>query len=126
MKKSTTKNIVTILISIMLLFAFCSSSLAVFTTSDYQPSDMHDAKGADTIKNIGNTIIGIIQIIGTILSVLVLAIIGIKYMLGSAEERAEYKKSMTPYVIGAVMVFAITNLLGIIAPIAKNLWGTNY
>ena len=87
---------------------------------------MDQASDAETIKSIGNTIIGIIQIIGTIISVLVLAILGIKYMIGSAEERAEYKKSMKPYLMGAVMVFAITNLLGIIAPIAKNLWGTTY
>lgn len=126
MKKTTIKNIITLLISIILLFVFCNSVLATFATSYYQPSSMDDATGATTIKNIGNTIIGIIQIIGTITSVLVLAILGIKYMLGSAEERAEYKKSMTPYLIGAVMVFAITNLLGIIAPIAKNLWGTKY
>lgn len=126
MKKTTIKKIITILISLILLFAFCSSSLAVFTTRYYQPSSMDEASGAETIKSIGNTIIGIIQIIGTIISVLVLAILGIKYMIGSAEERAEYKKSMKPYLIGAVMVFAITNFLGIIAPIAKNLWGTTY
>ncbi len=126
MKKTTIKKIIAILISCILLFAFCSSSLAVFTTSYYQPSSMDQASGAETIKSIGNTIIGIIQIIGTIISVLVLAILGIKYMIGSAEERAEYKKSMKPYLIGAVMVFAITNFLGIIAPIAKNLWGTTY
>lgn len=126
MKKTTTKKIMIILISIVFLFVFCSNSLAVFTTSYYQPDSLDEATGARTVQRIGNTIIGIIQIIGTITSVAVLTVLGIKYMLGSAEERAEYKKSMTPYLIGAVMVFAITNILGIIAPIARNLWGTNY
>ncbi|MCI9110720.1 MAG: hypothetical protein HFH47_02775, partial [Bacilli bacterium] len=45
----------------------------------------------------------------------------IKYMVGSVEEKASYKKSMMPYVLGAVMVFAITNLLGIIVNITNNL-----
>ncbi len=115
------------IISIMILFAFCSNAFAYqFTTSYYAPESLEDSKNATAIQNIGNTIIGVIQIIGTILSVLVLAVLGIKYMLGSVEERAEYKKSMGPYILGAIMVFAITNLLGIIAPIAKNMWGTNY
>ncbi len=52
--------------------------------------------------------------IGTITSVLALIIIGIKYMVGSVEEKAEYKKTMQPYLIGTVMVFSITNIIFII------------
>ena len=61
------------------------------------------------------------QIIGTILSVTVLIVLGIKYMLGSVEERAEYKKSMMPYLIGAIMIFGITNIVALIAGISENL-----
>mgnify|MGYP000776194846 len=35
-------------------------------------------------------------------------------MLGSTEEKAEYKKSMLPYVIGAVFVFASSAIAGAI------------
>ena len=35
-----------------------------------------------------------------------LLIIGIKYILGSVEEKAEYKQTMWPYVLGAVLIFA--------------------
>ena len=79
-------------------------------------------KNADQLAGKANVVIGGLQIVGSILSVAVLAILGIKYMIGSAEERAEYKKTMVPYVVGAVMVFAITNLLKIILPIARNLF----
>ena len=61
-----------------------------------------------------NEIIGLVQMIGTITSVLALIIIGIKYMVGSVEEKAEYKKTMQPYLIGTVMVFSITNIIFII------------
>lgn len=61
-----------------------------------------------------NAVIGLVQMIGTITSVLALIIIGIKYMVGSVEEKAEYKKTMKPYLIGAVMVFSITNIIFII------------
>lgn len=87
----------------------------------YKPGSADSVSGATRLKNIGNTIIGFIQIIATILSVIILAIMGIKYMTGSIEEKAEYKKSMFPYVIGVIIVFSITTLLGIIANISKNL-----
>ena len=42
-------------------------------------------------------------------------------MIGSVEERAEYKKTMGPYVIGCIMVFAISNLLTLIYNIVINM-----
>lgn len=70
---------------------------------------MFDDIGDDT-ETIGNNILGIIQIIGTLVSVGAIMILGIKYMVGSTEERAEYKKSMIPYIIGAVILFAAVNI----------------
>ncbi len=52
-------------------------------------------------------VLGVIQIIGTTVAVLVLMIIGIRAMTGSVEEKAEYKKSLPGYVIGAILVAAI-------------------
>lgn len=95
-----------------------TSSWTTVNPDSYKPGRM---EGADRVKDMGNVIIGTIQIIGTILSVIVLVVLGIKYMVGSVEEKASYKKSMMPYVLGAVMVFAITNLLGIIVNITNNL-----
>ena len=71
-------------------------------------------QSSNKVMDMGNKIIGAIQLIGSIVSVLTLVVLGIKYMTGSVEERAEYKKTMMPYVVGAVMVFAITNLLKIL------------
>lgn len=66
----------------------------------------------------GGKVLGIINTIGVVASVIVLMILGIKYMVGSVEEKAEYKKSMLAYVIGAVMVFGITTIANIIYTIA--------
>ncbi len=54
-----------------------------------------------------------VQAIGSIVSVLVLVILGIKYMMGSAEEKADYKKTLIPYLVGAVLVFAASNIAGL-------------
>lgn len=85
----------------------------------YEPGQLNDA---NKVKDIGNKIIGIVQFVGSFASVIVLIVIGIKYMAGSIEEKAEYKKTLFPYVIGAILVFGITNILGIINSITGGLF----
>ena len=62
------------------------------------------------LQNVGNKLATIIRNVGIVLSVIVLMILGIKYMLGSAEEKAEYKKSMIPYVVGAIVLFGASQI----------------
>jgi len=95
--------------------------LGSFNPDDWAPDSTTDVTGADRLLNIGNTIIGFIRTVGSIASVIVLAVIGIKYMMGSVEEKAEYKQTMRPYLIGAVLVFGITNILAIIVNIGTSL-----
>ena len=70
--------------------------------------------GTNEIKNVGNSVIGILQVVGIVLSVVVLIVLGIKYMMGSAEEKAEYKKTMIPYVVGAALIFAASALAQVV------------
>lgn len=58
--------------------------------------------------------LAIVNAIGVILSVLVLAGLGLKYMFGSIEEKATYKKDFIPYLVGAFMLAAATTLPNII------------
>lgn len=118
--KNILKIILLIVISILVIFVFSNQSFGIDTTY-YKPSSLDNPGDAETIKDIGNTIIGFLQVLGSILSVVVLVVLGIKYMVGSVEDKAEYKKHMMPYIVGAVMVFAITNILGIIVNISKKL-----
>ena len=39
-------------------------------------------------------------------------------MTGSIEDKADFKSSMMPYLVGAIAVFAASNLAGIIYQIA--------
>ncbi len=63
------------------------------------------------VNSLGSNILGIVQTVGTIAAIVTLIILGIKYMMGSAEEKAEYKKTLMPYVIGAVLVLAASNIV---------------
>ena len=64
----------------------------------------------ENTEEIGNKVLGIIQVVGTLIAVGVLMLIGLKYIVGSVEERAAYKKTMIPYVVGAVLLFGAVNL----------------
>lgn len=76
------------------------------------------------VGNVGNSILGIIKVVGTLIAVGVLMVLGIKYMMGSAEEKAEYKKTMIPYLIGAVLLFAAVQLAGWVVDIAGTITNT--
>ena len=76
------------------------------------------------IEAIGGKVIGIIQVFGNVIAVGMLVILGIKYMLGSAEDKAEYKKSMIPYLIGAILIFAGANLANVIYGAINSTVGT--
>ena len=54
-------------------------------------TDPKDLQGTDTrdFDNVGNVIIGALKAIGTIISVAILVVLGIKYMMGSAEEKKQ-------------------------------------
>lgn len=69
----------------------------------YTVTGVEDQEGA---IEIGNIIVSIVRYIGEAIAIVSLMIIGIRYLLASTEEKAEYKQSMWPYVIGAILLFA--------------------
>ena len=99
------KVLVILIMAIMVASTLCTVVLA----SDTTPSQITGEAGSvqnETIINGGKQIVYILQTVGIVLSVIVLIVIGIKYMMGSAEEKAEYKKTFMPYIIGAALIFA--------------------
>lgn len=75
--------------------------------------------GSTKFKNIINSVIKIIQVAGSGISLIVVTMLGVKYMMASAQEKADLKKSIVPILIGCVLLFAGANLVGIIADTAS-------
>lgn len=73
------------------------------------------------VKNFGNNILGIVSTAASVLAIIILVVLGVKYMMGSAEEKAEYKKTLLPYFIGAFFVFGA----GLITSVIFNMAGTD-
>ena len=116
------KKIIKGITMLVMILTICSISVSVLAanpaadTTAITPSSINgntDLK-TDSISTIGNNIVKILQTAGVVLSVVILIVLGIKYMLGSAEEKAEYKKTMMPYVIGAALIFAASALAQVI------------
>ncbi len=109
-------KIVFIMIVLMIFFITISygEELSIGTLTGNQ-------ENLGDLKTTGINIVSIITEIGVVVSVIVLAILGIKYMLGTVEERAEYKKTLMPYVIGSVSLFGASAIAQIIYIIAKDL-----
>ncbi len=101
-------SIALIILSIILV------STSVFATNNGITPDVIkgkiDTNDTNSVQTIGGRIIGIVQVVGNIVAIAMIIVLGIKYMMGSAEEKAEYKKTLFPYFIGAILIFAASNL----------------
>ena len=109
-KMKIINKIILSLIIIFLLISLCNVVLAddvtkkvkVINTDDFIPSDptVDDAK--PIIDKVG-VILGAVRNISVVVSVIFLMIMGVKYMLASVEEKANYKASVMPYIIGCLL-----------------------
>ncbi|HAB66213.1 MAG TPA: hypothetical protein DCE23_02475 [Firmicutes bacterium] len=95
---------------IMSIFNTCFASSGEIDTSGVTIGQSYTTE----FKSIGENILGFVQVIGSAASVITIAVIGIKYMLGSVEEKAEKKQALKYYLIGAVLVFATVNIVSIL------------
>ena len=123
MKKSI-KVISTLLLTIMLVASVAGTVLAVDPNAVLNGiTGNSNSVQINDLTKVGNNVVTIIQVVGVVVAVIVLLVIGIKYMIGSASEKAEYKKTMIPYIVGAVLVFAGTSLVKVIYSLANSVSG---
>lgn len=111
------KKITTILIILILIVAIGNIAYG-FGLGEISPVS---PTNKDSVLDPAKALIGFIKTVGVIVSVVIIIIIGIKYMLGSAEEKAEYKKSLMPYVIGSAVLFGASAFSQIIYDFVKSL-----
>lgn len=74
-----------------------------------------------TIDNVAGNALGWVRWFGYAIAVAMLLYIGIKYMMASANEKADLKKGSINYVIGAVLVAAASTLVGAFVDIGSKI-----
>ena len=120
--KKTLKLLALIMMAVVV---FCASSPMAFATTAIidDINGKVDLSGATTnaggLMNIAGQVLSLIQIASAVAAVILVAVFGFKFIMGSANEKADYQKSFIPLIVGVVVVFAATSiaklLFGIIA-----------
>ena len=101
MKKNVIRFFSTMMVALLGMSSLSYANLADPTFTD--PS-------SSSLKNVGNNVLGIIQWVGWGIAIGMLLYIGIKYLMASANEKADLKKGAINYVIGAILIAAASTI----------------
>ena len=114
MKRKCIGIIIMLLIIIFdfMFFTDCVYASGTITFGGWNEIYENPGNAFDTAQNV---IVGLVQVIGYIVSVIMVTIIGIKYIFTSPEGKAEVKKQLIPFLIGALLLFSATTLVSIIS-----------
>jgi len=110
------KKSIKIISALMIIAAILLASSSAFAAVNYSGmiDDVTSNAANKTIDtqatNVAGTILNYVQWAAIIGSIIVITILGIKYMTGSLEEKAAYKKTMIPLVIGCVVAVGATSI----------------
>lgn len=118
MRINLRKMILFIIIFIFVLIFFQTISFAtgdILNPDSYKTTLKYD--DATYIFNKGGQVLKILRNIAAIAAVVTISIIGVRYMVGSVEQRAEYKQTMMPVVVGCILVGGLAGILTIIQSI---------
>lgn len=113
------KELLFIMIFVMLFITISYGNSIDFGMNVERLTGNQTALESTKLKDTGDYIFSIVTSIGVVVSVIIIAVLGIKYILGSVEERAEYKKTLMPYLIGATLVFGASTIATIIYKFVK-------
>ncbi len=115
MIKLNTKLIVSIALIIFTICILVNSVYAIDNPDYYDPEQKLDQ---GTFLDRAEIVLGWIKYIGILVSVVTLSIIGIKYLFSSVEGKAEYKKTLPPYILGCFLLVGISLVIEIIENLA--------
>lgn len=73
-------------------------------------NDTFSAIDETVLKSASDVIYNILLIIGMCIAVIVAGMLGIKFMIGSVEEKAQIKDALVPFIIGCIVVFGAFGL----------------
>lgn len=101
--------ILALIFALVFLFSVNIKASDDIRTKDYKA----DISEEDTngLFEKAQPILTILRGLSIIVAILSLSILGIKYMIGSVEQKASYKEKLIPIVIGAVLISGLTSIL---------------
>ncbi len=111
------KKISKIVVALMVIATILSAVSMVFATVTIPEGNPGGYKGTG-LDSTASRIIGIVQFICYAAAVILIVVLGVKFMTASPDGKAEIKKSAIIYVVGAILVFAAGVILQVIQNVA--------
>ena len=115
-----------IFFTLFLIIIISTCNVMAFNPDKYNPFSAKNGgpltkADASTLFEMGEKVWGTLRNISLAVAFVTLAIIGLKYMFGSVDQKAEYKAKLLPWAIGVIMVSMIITILTIIQQLAQTL-----
>lgn len=115
-------------VAILLAIIVCSLIVNVASAMNFKDvkEETVTASAADTtgasesVNSMIGAILTVAQVIGVGVAVIMLIVLAIKYISAAPGDKADIKKHAVVYVVGAVVLFAASGILGIIRNFAGN------
>ena len=113
------KTISKIIVALVIVATILSAVSMVFGVS----IPTGDAGATTKLQGPVQRVIGIVQLICYAAAVILIVILGVKFMTASPDGKAEIKKSAIIYVVGAILVFAAGALLNLLKGVGADVVG---
>ncbi len=120
--------IIVLLLLLTCVFSLCTSNVSKAAYSDKigaavteVNAENDDSNATEKVTSVLSVIITIVRIAGVCIAITMLLAVAMKYMTAAAGEKADIKKSAVQYVVGAVVLFGVVGILGIINEFSKNI-----
>lgn len=124
MKSNRVLNRVIFVLIIAIASLLMTQNVSLAANSPYlNPPEARESSLSIAATEIGGLILAIAQVIGASVAIIMLIFLAIKYISSAPNDRAEIKKHAVVYVVGAVLLFAASGILGIIRGFAKGAFG---
>lgn len=105
------------IIFIMVIFILGSFiNTKIYARIDTSSIEISQGTKGEVVEQ-GNKILGVIKVVAIFCSVAGAMILGIKYMMGSIEEKSKTKEALILYLIGVILVFGITGIVNMVVKI---------
>ena len=107
------KKIVFIISFIIIIFFInisTSQASSILEIFDFGDNFVHEGSqespvSQDSIKKISNSLYNTLLVLGTVIAVIIGAILGIQFITGSVEQKSKVKESLIPYFVGCAVIF---------------------
>lgn len=125
------KFIVILFVVLLCINVFSSTYIVKATGFDKAPLDGFDKEKGElgitdvttTMDDITATVITVVRIAAVAIAIVMLLVIGMRYMVAAPGDRADIKKHAIAYVVGAFILFGVSGILKILLEFSNQIGG---